>query len=198
MTSTYVTVTETAKLVRKALKEAFPGVRFSVRSNSYSGGASVSIGWTDGPNEAQVNAVAKCFQGSYTDGSIDYKGAVFHMLNGKEVHFGADFILTRRDDSDEAVQRAIDRACRTHSNALRQLGLSAPSVEDYRKGKLGLVYLPSTGDSLGSEIRRIIFKNSDRLSAKMSATASSVFVTRDDGYSRSVGCGISAVDHESL
>ena len=43
MTTRYLTCAETAKLVRKALKEAFPDVKFSVRSNVYSGGASLSV-----------------------------------------------------------------------------------------------------------------------------------------------------------
>lgn len=34
----YVPVTEAAKQIRRALKAAFPGVKFSVRSNSFSGG----------------------------------------------------------------------------------------------------------------------------------------------------------------
>jgi len=45
----YVSVAETAKLVRAALKAAFPGITFSVRSKSYSMGASISVRWTDGP-----------------------------------------------------------------------------------------------------------------------------------------------------
>jgi len=57
--SEYVSVTDTAKLVRQALKEAFPGAKFSVRSHTYSGGSSVSVHWTDGPQRAEVDNVAK-------------------------------------------------------------------------------------------------------------------------------------------
>ena len=42
----YLSAVETARLVRKALKARFPDVRFSVRSDSYAGGASVRVGWT--------------------------------------------------------------------------------------------------------------------------------------------------------
>jgi hypothetical protein len=48
--SQYLSCAETAKLVRKVLKTAFQGVKFSVRSDTYSGGASIDIRWTDGPN----------------------------------------------------------------------------------------------------------------------------------------------------
>lgn len=36
----YMTTAETAKMVRRALGEAFPGVKFSVRSKTYAGGSS--------------------------------------------------------------------------------------------------------------------------------------------------------------
>ena len=39
----YLTCAETAKLARAALKQAFPGVRFSVRSDTYAGGASIHV-----------------------------------------------------------------------------------------------------------------------------------------------------------
>lgn len=57
--SGYVSVTETARQVRAAVRKAFPGVRFSVRSTSYSGGSSVRVGWTDGPQVAEVDKVVQ-------------------------------------------------------------------------------------------------------------------------------------------
>ena len=63
--SEYLSVADTAKLVRSALKKAFPGVKFSVRSTSYSGGSSVRVGWTDGPQTAEVDKVAQPLAGPY-------------------------------------------------------------------------------------------------------------------------------------
>jgi hypothetical protein len=40
----YTTV-ETAKEIRKALKAAFPKVKFSVRSHCYAGGASIDVSY---------------------------------------------------------------------------------------------------------------------------------------------------------
>lgn len=80
MTTQYLTAADTAKLVRKALKEAFPDMKFSVRSHTYSGGASLTVAWTDGPNIKQVEAVTCRFQGSYFDGQIDYKGSIYHLV----------------------------------------------------------------------------------------------------------------------
>jgi hypothetical protein len=71
ITPHYLRPAETAKLVRAALAKAFPGVAFSVRSNTYSGGASIYVRWTDGPLLSEVEAVAKMFEDRRFDGSID-------------------------------------------------------------------------------------------------------------------------------
>lgn len=76
----YLTCAETAKLVRAALNTAFPGVTFSVRSKTYSGGASIDVGWTDGPETAEVDKVAKAYEGADFDGSIDLKTHAYHWL----------------------------------------------------------------------------------------------------------------------
>ena len=71
MQTHYIAVAETAKLIRNALKRAFPGVTFSVKSKNYAGGCSVDVRWTDGPTTAEVEAVAQMFQGRRFDGMID-------------------------------------------------------------------------------------------------------------------------------
>ncbi len=76
----YLTVAETAKLIRTALKNEFPGVRFSVRSKSYAGGASIRIVYFDGPAYEKVKAVADRFEGAGFDGSVDYKFSKYHWL----------------------------------------------------------------------------------------------------------------------
>jgi Large polyvalent protein associated domain 29 len=68
---TYLSCAETAKLVRAALKKAFPGVKFSVRSSTYSGGASIRVGWVDGPSTKAVQAVTCAYAGGGFDGMID-------------------------------------------------------------------------------------------------------------------------------
>ena len=71
---------ETAKLVRRALKDAFPGQKFSVRTDQYAGGASVRVRYTDGPAERRVKAVAGQFAGGGFDGMIDLAYSVEHWL----------------------------------------------------------------------------------------------------------------------
>jgi hypothetical protein len=76
----YLSCADTAVLVRLALAKQFPGVKFSVRSSTYSMGASIDIRWTDGPAWATVDKVGKQFAGSDFDGSIDLKVSGYHWL----------------------------------------------------------------------------------------------------------------------
>src|SRR5439155_8015255 len=93
----YLSAAETAKYVREALKRNFPGVKFSVRSKTYSGGASIDIAWIDGPNTAAVDPIAQRFSGADFDGMQDlktYHDSVLVSESGpRTVHFGADFIF---------------------------------------------------------------------------------------------------------
>lgn len=127
--SVRISCAETAKLVRKALKAAFPGQKFSVRSSSYSGGASIHISWVDGPTTTAVDAITDLFSGAGFDGMIDLKyhkdhwiepdgkvtlakregttGSVTEVIQdpptaqSRLVSFGADYVLTQRGISEE-------------------------------------------------------------------------------------------------
>ncbi|OZB38145.1 MAG: hypothetical protein B7X48_14310 [Acidiphilium sp. 34-60-192] len=140
MTSHYFSCAETAKLVRNELKSRFPGVKFSVRSNTYAGGASIDVSWVDGPAAKIVDAVVGQFAGGRFDSSIDMAYNVSHWMtqdgriviasnpgtgdqkgshsaernwmpepDAKLVHFGADFIFTKRAISPNLARRALDR-----------------------------------------------------------------------------------------
>jgi hypothetical protein len=78
--SEYLSCAETAKLVRAALKKAFPGIKFSVRSDVYSGGASIRVKWVDGPSEKAAKAVAGVYAGGGFDGMIDMAFSVDSWL----------------------------------------------------------------------------------------------------------------------
>lgn len=99
----YISTTDTAKLIRQALAAAFPGMKFSVKSKSYSGGSSISISWIDGPTSKEVEAVAGNFEGASFDGMIDLKSYHESELNGETVRFGADFVHCNRNYSAQAL-----------------------------------------------------------------------------------------------
>jgi len=74
MNTEYLTCAETAKLVRKALARSFPGVKFSVRSDVYSNGASIRVHYQDAAlDQREVQQVAERYAGSDFDGMIDMK-----------------------------------------------------------------------------------------------------------------------------
>ncbi|WP_322470266.1 LPD29 domain-containing protein [Hydrogenophaga sp. SNF1] len=182
----YLSCADTAKLVRQALKEAFPGIKFSVRSSTYSGGASIRVGWIDGPNAAQVEAVAKVFEGAYFDGMQDYKGSLSALVDGVVTSFGADYIFCERGNSDAAVQRAIDSVYRRLQGNFEERGIAKPTLAEYRSGNLCNVAITTSGWdaywNLQSWITRTVVKASDRLAVAKSKTAGKVIQLGGDGY----------------
>jgi hypothetical protein len=67
----YIDVVEAAKMIRKHLKVTFPGVKFSVKSARYAGGASIDIDYIDGPLPESVRTAVAGFRGARFDGMID-------------------------------------------------------------------------------------------------------------------------------
>lgn len=134
-----VSCADTAKLVRKALRQTFPGAVFRVRSHTYSGGASIDVEWFDGPTEDQVNRIIKPLEGANFDGTIDLETHNDHWLSpdgsvtlaranvghsyerpelyaapgpGAElVHFGADYVFAQRHYSTGFLSRVVADVC---------------------------------------------------------------------------------------
>ena len=76
----YISCTDTAKLIRKELKAGWPSVKFSVRSHTYAGGASIDISWPDGPRQEEVEPTAKRFEGADFDAMVDLKTNKSHWI----------------------------------------------------------------------------------------------------------------------
>ena len=90
--------------IRTELNRAFPGISFTVRSNSYSGGCSIDIGWYDGPTEKDVKAVSDKYQTSRFDGRDDSTHSTSTHWNA--VYGGASYVSENRDIS-EATRAAL-------------------------------------------------------------------------------------------
>lgn len=125
---------------------------------------------------------------------IDYAGNIYHMIDGEQVQFGSKYIFCTRHESDKLIGRAIATFCRRFAGNLTAAGLSADklTVAEYRAGNL-YSNLPGFPLTIQCQIRQIANKMSDRLAVAHSRTASRVMVIGDDGYSRAVGGGFSAV-----
>lgn len=91
--------------IRRELKRAFPGVRFSVRSKSFSGGDSIDVYWTDGPLSSEVDEIARKYQEGSFDGMTDSynynRDNVFPDIFG-----GAKYVFCNRRESPALVVKA--------------------------------------------------------------------------------------------
>lgn len=181
MATKYLTCAETAKMVRQALKEAFPDVKFSVRSKVYSGGASITINYKDGPNAAQVEAVAKVFEGAYFDGMIDYKGSTKSMIDGEVVDFGADFIFVNRNYSRELIDKACAAVQRRYPGNVKALGIEKLDFDTMGANRYKDFYNGGR-DNLGDVVYTTAYKMTDRMKV-YSPTAAKVIYLGNDGYS---------------
>ena len=125
----YIGCADTARLLRQALRAEFPGVTFSVRSDTYAGGASIRVRWTDGPTEDEVRGTTYLYAGATFDGmtdSKDYRSTVLvdSAGNFESVHFGADFVFTRRDLTDAYIARFLSQVRPNgHSDRPSQCGV---------------------------------------------------------------------------
>lgn len=180
----YLTCAETAKLIRAALKEAFPGVKFSVRSDVYSGGASIRINYTNGPSAKQVEGIAQAFQGAYFDGMTDYKGCNYNTLDGEQVRFGADFVFVNRQLTAPVLTGIVVGVCNKYGFdnevVISESKYSGAFISDIRRD--------ANSESRGFDTRDIQRLIGDAINAYSeddateSKTLARVAFLGDDGY----------------
>lgn len=92
-----------AKNIRIELKKAFPKIKFSVTSKSYSGGNSIDVYWTNGPSVEQVEKITQKYQGGSFNGMEDiyeYSHDVFNELFGD-----AKYVMESRNISDDIREK---------------------------------------------------------------------------------------------
>lgn len=167
---TYLSCAETAKLLRAALKESFPGVKFSVRSSKSS---SIYIGWTDGPSSKQVKEVSSVFEGAYFDGMIDFEGRNYHSLDGKPVQFGAKYIFENRHQTKAYVEGEI-------AYFAEKFGRDDWVV--LAGGECGGWYAETARDAPSIQLYREEYAEAHGMAPKESATLARIKLTGDDGY----------------
>lgn len=94
-----ISTVDTAKLVRKTLKEVFgSATKFSVRSEHYT---SIRVNWTDGPTDAEVEHAI----GHYCAGSFD---GMTDSFNYDGSPYANRYIFTSRHISPEVWQKVRD------------------------------------------------------------------------------------------
>ena len=134
----YISVTDCAKFIRTDLKTSFPGIKFSVKSKSYSGGASVSVSWTDGPTSKAVEAIAGKYDGASFDGMEDLKSYHQSELDGETVHFSNDWTSCNRKYSVQFMTDVARRYCERYRLAMPKIEVSCNDAyieRDYTRGR---------------------------------------------------------------
>lgn len=95
----YASAKAGAANLRRHLKHAFPGIKFSVRSDTFSGGDSIDIKWAMGPTVKEVEAISNRYQEGHFNGmediyEHDYEN-VWPALFG-----GAKYVNACREDGE--------------------------------------------------------------------------------------------------
>lgn len=121
-----------AKNCRKLLKKEFPGVKFSVRTDRYSGGSSLRIGWSDGPKVAEVEKITGRFSGGRFDGMEDIYN--YNRTPWTECFGDEKYIFAGRNYSDALLQATIDDLVTEYAGNIENTGYS-PTVEDFHSGR---------------------------------------------------------------
>jgi hypothetical protein len=96
----YTKTSDVAKLIRMELKQAFPGVKFSVKTRRSS---AVDIDYVDGPTFSDVSEVLDKYERGTFDGMQDM---YIHDKNKKGPT--VDYVFVKRDYSDEKIKMASD------------------------------------------------------------------------------------------
>jgi hypothetical protein len=135
----YISVTDTAKIVRGELKKHFPSVQFSVRSSSYSMGASIDISWTDGPIAKAVEAITGQFEGASYDSMQDMKVSQRGTWEGREVRWGSDYVTPTRKYSKQFYRQVAERICEKYGVPMPEIKQS--SYEYRGKTEFGNPYI---------------------------------------------------------
>ncbi len=139
--------------IRQELKRAFPGVKFSVRSSSFSMGNSVDVRWTDGPlTQAVKEITSKYEQGSFDGMDDSYTYNTGEAAAWCDLFGGSKYVMEERSESDAAIAWALDQiVTKWGSDADR-----VHTVEDFKRGRLYNVSPARHCDDLQRLVRQLI------------------------------------------
>lgn len=94
--------------LKAELMRAFPGIKFSVKSESYSGGDAIRVHWELGPTTAQVSAISDKYQEGSFDGMTD--SYEYNTENVWPDVFGGAKYVTESRNFPPAIYDQIGRA----------------------------------------------------------------------------------------
>ena len=100
-----------AKMMKQELKKAFPSIKFSIRSASFSGWNSVHVEWLDGPIYDAVNAIVDKYQEGHFDGMQD----MYEISNRRHDIPQVKYVQVRREVSETIKEQVFKHLQETHS-----------------------------------------------------------------------------------
>ena len=95
------------KNIRIELDKVFPGLIFSIKSESYSGGDSINVNWTDGASSEEVEKIVKKYEQGHFDGMNDiyeFTDRAFTKLFG-----GVKYLFCNRAVSPKRFQQVAEK-----------------------------------------------------------------------------------------
>jgi len=101
-----------ASCIRKDLKNHFPTVKFSVTSQSFSGGDSVRIRWENGPTHESVNKIVIKYQYGKFDGMTD----CYDNTNTRSDIPQSKYVQCHRDIEAFVKLKYFEKFQKTHKN----------------------------------------------------------------------------------
>jgi len=126
---------QTGQKIRKALRAAFPSVKFSLRMARGTGHGWFDLSWTDGPTEDDVQEIIAPFRSSYFDSTDDSTRSIEPTMymddHGQltEYRYTCRGVLTQRHLSDEAVAQ-MDAYIEAHGGdaAINHTGIEGRDI----------------------------------------------------------------------
>jgi len=91
---------QAAKQIKAILKKAYPTVKFSVKSDTYSNGDHVDVSYTDGPTAKEVEGKISQFKLGHFDGMTD----CYEYSNSREDIPQTKFLFVNRDLSENTKE----------------------------------------------------------------------------------------------
>lgn len=95
------TQAETARAIRKELKKAFPGTIFAVRSESFSMGDAVRVGYTDAMPETEVRKITDKYEYGQFNGAID----MYEITNSRSDIPQVKYVSVNREISTDVINK---------------------------------------------------------------------------------------------
>jgi len=143
----YISNTDTAKLIRRTLKETYPSIKFSVKCD----GNSIRVHYTNGPRSKDIDEAVKGFAGSTFDGMTDMREDHTSILNGETVRFRTHYVFVERTTTVDFVTKVAQAYCTWDHQVMPEI-LESCGGGYIERGRLADDIMPLVRDCAEKEV----------------------------------------------